>query len=365
MIRYTGHRTPLALAGLLVLCAAGGCDRRAREIRDSDRAALAFLERVPLASSARTDLDAPPAALRVWIDRTGIGLDESAYWAGLTSAQLDRLDEAGFAPEGDRISPILTLATRRLPPEAIESAGAYMVKPVFERLDSARERLTRSDALLGGEFSGRVVLWIDGETPFATLARVLYSLGQAQLSVFLFAVETPAGIRVLEVDAPTLRARPCEPHTCRGLTASVTKGGLVWREREQAGGGCKREAGIEMAGAGGKDAPAGLADALDGVKGLDLDGHPNAPAPVGPAPAPPPEPGCHALARIDGRLDLSALRAGLAARGPGPPACKTVVLSASEDIPWQELVAVTDELARAGHPRFVLAVGIVDDRCGT
>lgn len=46
------------------------------------------------------------------------------------------------------------------------------------------------------------------------------------------------------------------------------------------------------------------------------------------------------------------------------PACETTVLSATEEVSWQELVATADVLAEAGYPRFLLAVGFEDDACG-
>jgi tetratricopeptide (TPR) repeat protein len=108
----------------------------------------------------------------------------------------------------------------------------------FERIESnikresyKKKRAQRRDPQGQKEdddFKGQVIFAIDGSLPFATLRQILYTMGQAQFSVFAFAVDdpSPSASGSLKVSAPSGPAPAARPPPLR-LSLTITKKGIT------------------------------------------------------------------------------------------------------------------------------------------
>ncbi len=358
----------LLMIGLL--CPTWACDRRIQENREWNLAGRRTLEKsTRLAESDRPGLPVLGDGIRVWINKNEVGVDEAGLWAGLDRATLDGLAAQGMTPRQDY--PSLELDAHQLPPESLRTANGYLIEPLFDSLAHARDRAKQIAKDDDREFSGEVVLWVAANTPFSTLSRVLYTLGQAEFSRFHFAVSTLEGVRDLVVDVPKYCAGAgCEAKReprCRELTVSVQASGIVWRHLDRVAGGGQRL--LDVIGKQQDAGRLGLVDALDGNGGLGLQGLDGGgatskqPTKAQVKKRSPDARGCQQHARVDSRLDLASLRTALKALPPEPPACQRDFLVATGAIPWQELVSVSDVMAAAGHAHFTLGIAQGDDGC--
>ena len=87
---------------------------------------------------------------------------------------VSKLDKGNFRPED-------------LP----EGPGGYLVKPLYDALESNASHYKRIQEFGGAQFQGKIALVADKGTPYGILFRILYTCGRAEFGQFKLFVQKP------------------------------------------------------------------------------------------------------------------------------------------------------------------------------
>lgn len=79
------------------------------------------------------------------------------------------------------------------PEDLPEGPGGYLVKPLYDALESRSAYFKKIEEFGGTQFAGRVALVADKGTPYGVVFRVLYTCGRAEFGRFKLFVQKPAG----------------------------------------------------------------------------------------------------------------------------------------------------------------------------
>jgi hypothetical protein len=178
--------------------------------------------RVPVPSTAQTQTIPLPAAPRVIVTREFIAFDNAAQIAAWPASSPARAQ--GQAQLRDALAQrarrsLVALRDGALPVEVLRGgAGGMLIDPLFAVAQRAASLARARDHERAGEVEsseqqrdaqqGTAVLFIEKDAPFATVARVLYTLGQAEFERMLFAVRSTSSddARGFEFVLPSARS---------------------------------------------------------------------------------------------------------------------------------------------------------------
>ena len=73
-----------------------------------------------------------------------------------------------------------------------EGAHGYLVKPLYEALESKADYFKRIEEFGGEQFQGKVAIVADQNTSYQTLFKILYTAGRAEFGFFKLFVQKPA-----------------------------------------------------------------------------------------------------------------------------------------------------------------------------
>jgi biopolymer transport protein ExbD len=80
-----------------------------------------------------------------------------------------------------------------LPEDLPEGVNGYLVKPLYDSLESKADYFKRIEEYGGTQFVGRIAVIADKNTSYQTLFKVLYTAGRAEFGVFRLFVQKPSG----------------------------------------------------------------------------------------------------------------------------------------------------------------------------
>jgi biopolymer transport protein ExbD len=169
------------------------------------------LEGVELPSIAYDTTDAPEPGVLLVVGPDGIQMSQHLYlaaWAAdgqprpdsreaFDDARDDLLDELEDVDADDLIlepTRVTPLDKGRVSPEELEGpSSSLFVKSLFDTLTDATNAYERTARIMGEPVVKRAILAVDESTPWKTLTRLLYTLGQVGYGEFQFVVRTDDG----------------------------------------------------------------------------------------------------------------------------------------------------------------------------
>lgn len=389
-------RLSSVVLGLLI---GAGCGGAARQLRALDEEQAVALRSVDLPTVAGAPTPAPPGAVRLLVRPGSVAVDDLQLWRALSPEQLSALLEGA-----DKANPpwtrsrVLALEGLRLPDSALRRPGGYLITALFDALSGTMERfkILRSATTPPPEVlhvdsaaprsppPGRpavlrrpvALLYADARASFSLMARVLYTLGQAEYSHFVAVASAAEGGGEIPVviDVPRIGAAPdCDPNAagaevrCAEVQLELSSAGVEVETRERSEGPCsgaraKLQAPIDpgrldslravfeagsshggslselLSGAGLRPSPAsaGAAAAAAG-----RDSVPERPATQDEAPA-------TVVPWNHGALDAPALVRALSTARGDLPLCRTGTVGPAPDQSWERTVQAVAALRAAG-----------------
>lgn len=78
------------------------------------------------------------------------------------------------------------------PEDLPEGPGGYLIKPLYDALESHADHLKKIEEFGGTQFIGRIAIIADKSTNYRTLFRILYTAGRAEFGSFKLFVQKPS-----------------------------------------------------------------------------------------------------------------------------------------------------------------------------
>lgn len=353
----------MRLGALLLLLMAVGCEDRFARARRETHAAEAEVD-VPV-TRARALPEAQPRT-RILVRGDRISVDQAGLAGAWPEKQRERLIQE-LGEDAARRFPLVrpraaTLARFRV---AAEARAGFLLPGVSRALEEAA-RIEKVRAGFAGDeapFEGHVAIVAARDVPYETLARVLYSAGQAEYGAWELVVREGTHRRFIEVDAPRIpnvdHDLDCAvPEIAIGPAGIQVKAGLN---------------GVAVAREGPPITPRQLEHALSNLGAIEaalgMPAPPPSAEPAAPPPPPPPQPrwlgnvmlgpsrACPSVPGRAGHQDVRALVALLREMATMSPGCRVATVSAAPDVAWADLAAVLEAVVTDGsYPIPQLAI---------
>jgi biopolymer transport protein ExbD len=305
-------------ASIIALSSCGIIDdwRASQRFEELEAEAELRLREVKLPEAVSKELEPPEPAVRIAITRSAIHVDNLARitaWGGPVKAPevagFERLDDIVIAER-------IPLQQSRFDPSLLrDGADGLLVNPLYEVLKKLVALEKEVAARTAGDSARRLNLFFDRDTPYLTAVRVLYTAGQAEYEKFHAAIAAAGMHRFLEFNQPKMTPqldrlvpdckRPRVELIPSGALVRLTPGGLYLHLRDS---GNRNHRLV-----------------------LGADGS------------------CVAAERVDGRLDLAALKKTLDWIPVHATPCYTSVVSADDDTPWRDVIEVLEILQSEGR----------------
>ena len=198
------------LAAFLLCLVAGGCRKRQWETR-IEGALIAVdknLGGLPLAGVQAAGLEPVKPSTLIVVGRDAIGVFNAAlvrqWWDEVLAQDFGSLDDVYLTSLFLEKTQAVALSEGKLNSSDLrDGAEGYFITPLFNVLQEAAH-IEKVFAQQHDDypFKGMITLYIEENTSFEVISRVLYTAGQAEYAGYRFVVETPEGSRVISVEAP-------------------------------------------------------------------------------------------------------------------------------------------------------------------
>jgi hypothetical protein len=339
-----------------------------RKISKADEIASAVVDAVDMAPIRHKGYGPVEPLTRLALGPEGIHVDNTALlqklWQQRISKDVRILDDDFIDAHLKETRTVLSLKGGIIPLSNLrDGAGGYLIEPLYQALiDTVTVEKALRSMYDESHTPGQLLVYIDKETTYDIVSRVLYTAGQAEYGQISFVVQGPEGPCAIPLDSPRFctksdpvkqQDRECaEPYlaiTARGIMVRAMGGSpdpecdLVVKLLAQDP--VRAEPGTQEA----ETASGDLSTSRDWHDRIMLG----------------PDMACPSVPRKGDRLDQEALESLLLEVKKMAPGCKRAAIAPQPHIGWSEIVMVMDSLmGRCGFPMLQLYAGVDEEFSG-